>query len=44
MAVQADYVWKGSRELMFIRNHNVTYDPATGVNISRLGSQPADDY
>jgi hypothetical protein len=32
MSFEADYVWQGSRNEMYVRNMNLSYDPATGVN------------
>jgi hypothetical protein len=32
MSVEADYVWQGTRNEMYTRNMNLTYDPVTGVN------------
>ena len=46
MAVQADYVYTGSREDFYLTNDNMTYNPATGANFpfSDISRRPYPEY
>ena len=45
-SVEANYVWTATRADQFTRNQNLSYDPATGINLpfSDISSRPFPDW